>query len=97
VSASAASNDPRPTEEGPFAGSAVAWCEHCERVVEHDEAIVSREGALRCPECNEELVATGDDDAPPKAPWHFKVLLVGTVCYLIYRFVWFIFWLSHHA
>ncbi len=37
------------------------------------------------------------DDAPPKAPWHFKVLLVGTAGYLVYRLIWFIFWLAGHA
>jgi hypothetical protein len=38
----------------------------------------------------------GEEGAPP-APWHFKVLLFGTVGYLIYRFIWFIFWLTGHA
>lgn len=37
------------------------------------------------------------DEGPPPAPWHFKVLLVGTVGYLLYRLVWFIFWLTGHA
>lgn len=32
-----------------------------------------------------------------KAPWHFKILLVGTVGYLLYRLVWLIFWLTGHA
>ena len=43
--------------------------------------------------------ATEDEgeDGPPPAPWHFKVLLVGTAGYLVYRFVWFIFWLTGHA
>ncbi len=31
------------------------------------------------------------------APWHFKVLVVGTVGYLIYRLIWLIFWLTGHA
>ncbi len=37
------------------------------------------------------------EEGPPPAPWHFKVLLVGTVLYLIYRLVWFVFWLTGHA
>ena len=41
--------------------------------------------------------AIEDDEDPPPAPWHFKVLLVGTVGYLIYRFIWFIFWLTGHS
>jgi hypothetical protein len=36
-------------------------------------------------------------EAPPRAPWHFKVLLVGTAGYLVYRLIWFIFWLTGHA
>ncbi len=40
----------------------------------------------------------GDDaEGPPPAPWHFKVLLIGTIGYLIYRLIWFIFWLTGHA
>ncbi len=38
-----------------------------------------------------------EEEGPPPAPWHFKVLLVGTVGYLIYRFIWLIFWLTGHA
>lgn len=40
---------------------------------------------------------TEEDEGPPPAPWHFKLLLVGTVGYLIYRFIWFVFWLTGHA
>lgn len=46
-------------------------------------------------EQSEEPVDTSD--APLKAPWHFKVLLVGTAGYLVYRLIWFIFWLTGHA
>lgn len=38
-----------------------------------------------------------DEEGAPPAPWHFKVLLVGTAGYLIYRLIWFIFWLTGHA
>jgi hypothetical protein len=41
--------------------------------------------------------ASDEEEGPPPAPWHFKVLLVGTVGYLIYRLVWFIFWLAGHS
>jgi hypothetical protein len=100
VSASAPSERP----EGPVAprgsrgGEPVAWCEACERPVEAD---AGRDGVgnLICPNCGSVVVPTGDDeeDEPPKAPWHFKVLLVGTVGYLVYRVIWFIGWLHHHA
>lgn len=45
----------------------------------------------------EATVETEQSDAPVRAPWHFKVLLVGTAGYLVYRLIWFIFWLSGHA
>ncbi|MDA8290279.1 MAG: hypothetical protein M0Z33_01165 [Actinomycetota bacterium] len=38
-----------------------------------------------------------EEDAPPPAPWHFKVLLVATALYLVYRIIWFGFWLAGHA
>ncbi len=52
-----------------------------------------------CPGCASELT---EDDAEPeqvhaKAPWHFKVLAVGTAGYLAYRLYQGIGWLIHHA
>ncbi len=38
-----------------------------------------------------------DEDTQLKAPWHFKVLVVGTVVYLGYRLYQGIGWLIHHA
>jgi hypothetical protein len=54
----------------------------------------------RCPACG--TVLEGEDDAGGgeahvKAPWHFKVLVVGTVVYLGYRLYQGIGWLIHHA
>lgn len=45
----------------------------------------------------EPLEGEEGDEELPRAPWHFKVLLLGTVLYLIYRLIWFIFWLCGHA
>jgi hypothetical protein len=83
------------------------WCDHCNRLVKADAAAHDENGVAYCPTCGEEFSTTDthaddddapdDEDAPPKPPWHFKVLLVATVIYLIYRFIWFIFWISHHA
>jgi len=42
-------------------------------------------------------VDADDEDESPPAPWHFKVLLFCTAGYLVYRFIWFIFWLDGHA
>jgi hypothetical protein len=64
------------------------------------------DGKEHCPRCGavlgEHLAAHDDhedyeEEGAPKPPWHFKLLLVATVIYLIYRLIWFIFWLSHHA
>jgi hypothetical protein len=54
----------------------------------------------RCPRCGTVLEleeATDDEDTHPRAPWHFKVLVVGTVVYLGYRLYQGIGWLIHHA
>lgn len=69
------------------------WCPNCSRMVAADE------DAGRCPRCGESLdppAGEEDPEGPPKPPWHFKVLVVATIGYLIYRAVWFIEWLSHH-
>lgn len=81
------------------------WCTHCNRLVALADVRVV-DDHQRCPHCDGALgpdgsaAHEGDADqkegAPP-APWHFKLLVVGTVLYLIYRLIWFIFWLSHHA
>jgi|GEM_PF-3589782 len=41
-----------------------------------------------------EPVSDEENVAPP---WHFKLLVIGTVGYLIYRFIWLIFLLTGHA
>ena len=50
----------------------------------------------RCPSCGESVVDDAEE-AHPKAPWHFKVLVVGSVGYLGYRLYQGIGWLIHHA
>ncbi|MGO9149657.1 MAG: hypothetical protein ACLP1E_01215 [Acidimicrobiales bacterium] len=54
----------------------------------------------RCPACGTVLEVdddAGGEEAHVKAPWHFKVLVVGTVVYLGYRLYQGIGWLIHHA
>jgi hypothetical protein len=57
----------------------------------------------RCPNCGAELgQETGEEgeegeEIHPNAPWHFKVLIVGSVVYLGYRLYQGIGWLIHHA
>ncbi len=48
-------------------------------------------------EFDDEYEDEEDDDLPRRAPWHFKIILVGTVIYLGYRTYQGISWLVHHA
>jgi hypothetical protein len=83
------------------------WCDHCSRLIDADAIVVDDEGREHCPRCKEVLGeeappedaddGESEEEGPPKPPWHFKVLLIATVIYLIYRLIWFIFWISHHA
>ena len=61
------------------------WCEDCAKY--WAPATMTPDG--RCPTCGGEL------DAPPqreenqaieKAPWHFKLMIVALVVYLVWRF-----------
>lgn len=91
----------------PVAPPTKLWCDHCNRLIDADVAQRDSAEPQRCPSCGEVLGARitdsahgdgdGEEEGPPKAPWHFKVLLVGTILYLIYRLIWFIMWLTHHA
>lgn len=63
------------------------WCEDCSKfwnptsMGEHGE----------CPTCGTVIVKPARG-----VPWHFKVLLVGLVGYLIYRVYWLAVWLPKH-
>ena len=74
----------------------MAWCERCGESVSEADASADAEDVSHCPRCGGAL-APGDEERHVRAPWHFKVLVVATVIYLIYRVIWFGFWLSHHA
>ncbi len=63
--------------------TSMPFCENCARFQESDS--VGRKG--ECPTC-------GAIIAPPKkAPWHFKLLIVATIIYLLYRFIQLILWI----
>jgi hypothetical protein len=72
-----------------------AWCETCGASRTRDEVRTGLDGDPVCRTCGEAVEFTEEDGAP-RAPWHFKVLLLGTVGYLIYRLIWFISWIQHH-
>lgn len=59
------------------------WCEDCST---HWRRAELGEGDA-CPTCGRTL-----DTAPPKAPWHFKLLMVSLVIYLGYRLVQGVVW-----
>jgi hypothetical protein len=75
----------------------MAWCEICEEHVDDTRTVADGEGVAHCPNCDAVVAPGEDEDRPARAPWHFKVLALGTVGYLIYRLIWFIFWLRQHA
>ncbi len=70
------------------------WCDECSKFWNPNSVPADR----RCPTCSRPLETgarpDGDDPADPadgldypKAPWHFKVLVVLTVIYLGWRTV----------
>ena len=71
--------------------TAVPWCDDCERY--WAPSAMTPEG--QCPTCGADLdalerqasVRTGTDraDEEEKAPWHFKLLVVALIVYLVYR------------
>lgn len=74
------------------------WCESCARF--WNPSSVGSDAA--CPTCGRKLPEPrspaepepGDDS--PKAPWHFKLLLVALFIYLGYRAVQGVMWLVSH-
>ncbi len=77
------------------------WCETCSRFLNPNT--LEPDGS--CPTCGRvvaEPPAVGDDgtvvEDRPKAPWHFKLLLVFVVIYLGWRFIqiggWLVHWLA---
>ena len=56
------------------------WCEDCSRFWNPNS--MSADGC--CPTCGRQLVEAGSL-VEPRAPWHFKVLVVAVVVYLGWR------------
>ena len=73
------------------------WCPQCDEILTGEEIVTPPRGAARCGRCGADVIdVTDEEGATVRAPWHFKLLLAGTVGYLIYRLIWFIQWLQHH-
>ena len=64
----------------------VPWCESCSTFSEVSE--LGEDGA--CPGCGTVLVKKRT------IPWHFKVVIVVTIGYVIFRCYQGVMWLSHH-
>lgn len=68
------------------------WCETCSRFLNPNS--LNADGS--CPTCGRVVAEPhrpgAADEAPPKAPWHFKLLLLAVVIYLTWRFVQIISW-----
>jgi hypothetical protein len=61
------------------------WCEDCAKY--WAPSAMTPEG--RCPTCGRDLEApepVKDTDVQEKAPWHFKLMVVALVVYLVWRF-----------
>ena len=74
------------------------WCEACERFLNPTSLTVA--GA--CPTCGRlvgERPADGASEpgAGPRAPWHFKLLLVALVIYLAFRAIQGALWVVQHV
>lgn len=59
-----------------------------------DHAMADDEHGARGADGSED--EAGEERVPVKAPWHFKVLVVGTAVYLAYRIYQGVGWLVHH-
>ena len=73
------------------------WCETDTAVRDADGVRRGVDGHLVCRTCGDPVspLVDDEDEGSPKAPWHFKILLLGTIGYLIYRVIWFIEWIQH--
>ena len=87
----ACSTDSVPDRRGDDPTSRAAHDSHPPRVLPAGDSAPEAGG--------EDDEAEGEDEEvrPRRAPWHFKLLLVGTVIYLGWRLYQGIEWLVHHV
>lgn len=62
------------------------WCDRCSRYL----TPTATGGTGRCPGCGTAVVPVD----PPRAPWHFKLLVGATAAYLGWRAVQAVLWLA---
>jgi hypothetical protein len=69
----------------------VPWCEECAKF--WTPTSLTREGA--CPSCGRVVASPAELSAdPPKAPWHFKLLVGAVIFYLAWRVVQLVGWFT---
>jgi len=61
------------------------WCDDCSKFW----TPTSMRADGTCPSCSR-VIAT--QEAPPKAPWHFKLMVAAVVAYLLWRLVQLVGW-----
>ena len=61
------------------------WCEDCSKF--WTPTSLAADGS--CPTCGRRVATV---EAPPRAPWHFKLMVVAVIIYLLYRLVQLIEW-----
>jgi hypothetical protein len=66
------------------------WCETCSRFLNPNT--LEPDGS--CPTCGRMVAEPGAEDELPRAPWHFKLLLLAVVVYLGWRVVQLIGWIA---
>jgi hypothetical protein len=59
------------------------WCEECAKYL--TPSAMNEDGT--CPQCGNEVETPVVDDADEKTPWHFKLLVVAVLAYLVWRIV----------
>jgi hypothetical protein len=58
------------------------WCEECAKYMA--PSAMNEDGS--CPTCGNPVEApTSPDEEDERAPWHFKLLVVAAVAYLVWR------------
>lgn len=63
------------------------WCDDCSRF--WNPTSMGEDGT--CPSCSRVLA---EPEAPPKAPWHFKLMVVAVTVYLLWRLIQLIGWVA---
>lgn len=64
------------------------WCDDCNRF--WNPNTLEPDGS--CPRCGRVVAEPGKPAAPPKAPWHFKLLVGALALYLGWRVIEAVIW-----